>query len=559
MKNTRLPEEFSFPPKEGGPLIEPKGMPTEYVPTTEFSKTTEAAVDMKKEFEGKSGGEEAERAKEHRLIKRMLLMPIAATAATLAIVFSSFGYDPLGEDFLNQEWLPSGPNEEAQDGQQGKDDTQRHEHDEDGNEGNGEVVEYPGDLTGVIIDVTYVPTGESYRPDVPGEEGLALAREWVEMLGGDPDSITYVYSETISTGKQYSDDFQYVGDEDNPDDWFVFNGTVEEGTQEIAYFNAYAREESRGQEPDESQLEKFPILVVYVPTGEKYYPTETGQNGLQEAKDWIRSIGGDPNSLRFVSFRRDTKYEINDGVLSRILMDFAYYEADGYGEGSDEDENLFPALSNLYPDYDGNYAGDNYGPEYFIRIRYGENDPFTYLKAGACWEQWDNAVETTVSGAWYDEDTNTLTLSNFEAYMLDVNLMGNGFTIRLIGNNYIDLLQIWGFQYGGSLKLTGDGSLVVNDHYANANGGLIMWAEGSETCLMIDNGVTLECYGSTALMIYQTTMTDAIYYGSDIELSDGTEAYDDWTSETFGYNVHNYTIIGNDGIPASYLHFAPKE
>ncbi|MBR4608089.1 MAG: hypothetical protein IKO41_17925 [Lachnospiraceae bacterium] len=560
MKNTRLPEEFSFPPKEDGPLIEPKGLPTESAPATEFSKVAEPSMDMHKEFEGKSGGEESEKAKEHRLIKRMLLMPIAATTATLAIVFSSFGYDPLGEDFLNQEWRIDGPNEEGQDGQQGKGEADPQGHGEENNVRDQGVAGYPGDLTGVIIDVTYVPTGESFRPAELGEEGLEKAREWVELQGGDPDTITYISSETISTGKTYSDDLQYVGDEDNPDDWFIFGGTVGEGTQEIAYFHAYAGKEGQGQAPDVNQLEGFPILVVFVPTGEKFYPTETGENGLEEAREWIRSIGGDPASMEFVSFRRDTKYEINDGVLSQILMDFAYYEVYEYAEGVSENGDVFPVLSNLDPDFAGNYSGDVYGSEYFIRIKETQDSEFVYLKAGEAWRvQYDNAVETTVDGAWYDEATNTLTLSNFEASMLDVNLMGNGFTIRLIGDNYIDLLQVWGFQYGGSLKLTGDGSLVVNDHYARSDGGLIMWAEGSETCLMIADGVVLECYGSTAFVIYQTTMEDAFYIGSNEELSGGTEGYDGWNSEQFGYDVHNYTILGGDGQPASYFHVAPRD
>jgi hypothetical protein len=307
LKNTCLPEEFSFPPKEDGPLIEPKGLPTESAPATEFSKVAEPSMDMHKEFEGKSGGEESEKAKEHRLIKRMLLMPIAATTATLAIVFSSFGYDPLGEDFLNQEWRIDGPNEEGQDGQQGKGEADPQGHGEEKNVRDQGVAGYPGDLTGVIIDVTYVPTGESYRPAVSGEEGLEVAREWVKMQGGDPDTITYVKSEQISTGPQYSDDLGYVGDADDPANWYVFSGEVTEGYQEIAYFNAYASKETQGQEPDESQLESFPILVMFVPTGEKFYPQETGERGIEEAREWIRSIGGNPDSMEFVSFKRDKK------------------------------------------------------------------------------------------------------------------------------------------------------------------------------------------------------------------------------------------------------------
>ena len=87
-----------------------------------------------------------------------------------------------------------------------------------------------------------------------------------------------------------------------------------------------------------------------------------------------------------------------------------------------------------------------------------------------------------------------------------------------------------------------------------------MFAEESETCLMIEDGVTLECYGSPAFIIYETTMDDAFYYGPNMELSGGEEGSDGWTrGGYYGYDIHNYTILGGDGSPVSYFHVAPKD
>lgn len=70
---------------------------------------------------------------------------------------------------------------------------------------------------------------------------------------------------------------------------------------------------------------------------------------------------------------------------------------------------------------------------------------------------------TTMPDAWYDISTNTLTLDNFTGEVLEVNLMGNGFTINLIGENHLDELIMWGAGYGGSVTFTGTGSLTLNE------------------------------------------------------------------------------------------------
>ena len=406
MEKYRMPDEFGMPSGERATPPEPTNVPTE------FTAVPEVSLSPSLEFDGKSGGAESEEAKSrHGLIKQIMLMPVAATVATLSIVFSSLGVDPLGNDFLNNDdWVLE--EEQEQQGTKDKDAKEGTSKDkgDKGDKGDKqyrEVKEYPGDITGVIIDVTYVPTGESYRAEETGEEGLEEARHWVLRQGGDPDTITYVGSEEIYAGREISDDAILVGDMDDFDNMYIAQGTVTDVYKTVAYFNAYESMELE-KEPEGSKLDAFPILVIFVPTGDKYYPTEMGELGLAEAREWVESIGGDPDSMQFVTIRRDTKYELEDGVLSTILMDFAVYEvteyADTYG-----DIDWMPILPNQDPDFAGDYAWSDGGPEWYIALMRRGETQYTFLAAG------EGITDTlsNIPGASYDPATNTLTLDHF--------------------------------------------------------------------------------------------------------------------------------------------------
>lgn len=223
------------------------------------------------------------------------------------------------------------------------------------------------------------------------------------------------------------------------------------------------------------------------------------------------------------------------------------------------------------PDLDGNYAGtrlygDQYmGSEEYVRFYASGDDGYTYLHAGQYWKDYEGAAEVTRSGISYDAERNVLTLRDFAAEILDVNLMGNGFTIELIGNSYVNQVVIWGFHYGGSVRFMGSGSLVINDHYANVNGGLILQCEESESCIMVEDGVTLEIYGGSpeqytpAIQVVDSIMDPVIYYSSAMELyAKATLA----GSAGEGSEVReNYVclITAPDGSRADYIHFAPRE
>ncbi len=483
MEVRRLPDEFAMPPKEGATGAEPAQMPPEI-----HCMTEERTGNPREEFEGKSGGKKSEEATghQHSLVKKLMMMPVAGTIAALSIVFASYGVDPLGDDFLNHETYydrHEQPNEEKG-SSEGKHKNLR------------EVREYPGDITGVIIEVTYVPTGENYRAGKTGEEGLEEARQYVQMLGGDPDSLSYVKSEKIYMGKQQSDDFFYVGDLDDPENLMIISGSLEDTYQEIAYFEAF----------------------------------ESMEIGDEPYHEWINEP-----------------------------------EDDG-GEEGNELPDYFPSLDNLEPEFEGKVAWNGNGPEWYVSVvPRGENRYF-FLAAGAG----ISSTIDTVEGATYDLETNTLTLDNFTGDWAEINLMGNGFTIELIGSNSIRNMSIWGAGYGGSVRFTGTGSLVINEGYGLDNGGLTMEGEWSDCCIMVENGVTLEFYGAMQTIYYpplsikESNLSQTIYLAPGVEMT----AYKDRDNASYGPGVEGYDgsvgvdrqiVYTQNGAVATYVKIAPAE
>lgn len=167
----------------------------------------------------------------------------------------------------------------------------------------------------------------------------------------------------------------------------------------------------------------------------------------------------------------------------------------------------FPALPNPDPDFKGDYAWSGYGSEEYICI------DGAYILAGTVYTDMASFKLKTVEGASYDKATNTLTLTDFFGAYIDTNLMGNGFKINLVGDNYVDYIRIWGAMYGGSVTFTGSGTLKINSFGKSSLGaGLWLECEQSPSAVMIDSDCTVEIYGSTAaIIVSQTTLPTAIF------------------------------------------------
>ena len=171
-----------------------------------------------------------------------------------------------------------------------------------------------------------------------------------------------------------------------------------------------------------------------------------------------------------------------------------------------------------------------------------------------------------VGGASYDEATNTLTLENFNMpdAFINVNLMGNGFKIKLAGQNYAKGLLAWGFYYGGSVTFTGDGTLNL---YNSGGYGIDLRAEDSQSCIMIEPTVTLDVEGGYGAIIIENSRADkGIYYLEPMIMYDATDIGDTEIVRSFGPfdglsgDDHEfYSVKDEDNHIVKHLIFTSKE
>lgn len=241
-------------------------------------------------------------------------------------------------------------------------------------------------------------------------------------------------------------------------------------------------------------------------------------------------------------------------------------------------DSAFPNLSNLERN---GYLGYLPAHDLTVNGRLNENyiavvasdgvrTPVLYNNAGS------EAVDGTIPGLSYDGVTNTLTMTNYDGPALDINMMGNGFKIRLVGDNRLDHLNLWGFYSGGSVTLIGSGSLTVNARQRYAV-GIQMDAEWSETCLIVDNGVRLEVFGSPtaspdpgggrnargAVIVSDTTMDKAIYYMAPLTLTGGVRSAGIFGTDAYGNRAdaydfgsfRDYSVVDENGDPSMHVIF----
>lgn len=140
------------------------------------------------------------------------------------------------------------------------------------------------------------------------------------------------------------------------------------------------------------------------------------------------------------------------------------------------------------------------------------------------------------AAVYYNEDTNTLYLHDFQGAYIECNMMGNGLKIQLEGTNILSGgIRVWGFNSGGSVTFTGTGSLGIGGDWDGADGmsaGIILMAEGSESCIMVEEGVTMSIHGrDSAIIASQTTAVKPVYILSDSPVPYIYQQQIDYTSE----------------------------
>lgn len=102
---------------------------------------------------------------------------------------------------------------------------------------------------------------------------------------------------------------------------------------------------------------------------------------------------------------------------------------------------------------------------------------------------------STVKNISYDKKTNTLTLNGYQEAekRIVANEMGDDFKVKVVGNNQIQGIAVWGYSYGGSLTLEGNGSLEINKNRVQGE-PISLMAEEANAQFKVKQGVTLKVY-----------------------------------------------------------------
>lgn len=129
---------------------------------------------------------------------------------------------------------------------------------------------------------------------------------------------------------------------------------------------------------------------------------------------------------------------------------------------------------------------------------------------------------STVKNISYDKKTNTLTLNGYQEAekRIVANEMGDDFKVKVVGNNQIQGIAVWGYSYGGSLTLEGNGTLEINKNRVQGE-PISLMAEEANAQFKVKQGVTLRVYRdkkffSSIVVSYSSAAKDGIIFeGND--------------------------------------------
>jgi hypothetical protein len=178
------------------------------------------------------------------------------------------------------------------------------------------------------------------------------------------------------------------------------------------------------------------------------------------------------------------------------------------------------------------------------------------------WSQDEEEDIQTVEGISYELSSNTLTLNNvnLQNACLITNEMGDDFKVNLVGDNHLDAVIIWGDGYGGTLELTGNGSLTLNEEL-NEGSPVILYAESASAAFIVDSSVTLNIYkknsDTPAIVVNDTRLAEnaIVFKGKtqgDLGIDSGEVQLEKQMLERHGGDVVTFDIYTKDGDDGIY-------
>ena len=129
----------------------------------------------------------------------------------------------------------------------------------------------------------------------------------------------------------------------------------------------------------------------------------------------------------------------------------------------------------------------------YINVRNGEESNLLFSSEGT----------NSIDGMSYDRESNTLTLNNYKSSttVIVTNMMGDDFKINLIGDNEIGSIGSYGDAWGGSINISGNGSLVINADKSD-DYGIAFFAEGTNSVLSVADTCNVTIYSGSKAVVY---------------------------------------------------------
>ena len=129
----------------------------------------------------------------------------------------------------------------------------------------------------------------------------------------------------------------------------------------------------------------------------------------------------------------------------------------------------------------------------YINVRNGEESNLLFSSEGT----------NSIDGMSYDRESNTLTLNNYKSSttVIVTNMMGDEFKINLVGDNEIGSIDSYGDAWGGSINISGNGSLVINADKSD-DYGIAFFAEGTNSVLSVADTCNVTIYSGSKAVVY---------------------------------------------------------
>lgn len=129
----------------------------------------------------------------------------------------------------------------------------------------------------------------------------------------------------------------------------------------------------------------------------------------------------------------------------------------------------------------------------YINVRNGEESNLLFSSEGT----------NSIDGMSYDRESNTLTLNNYKSSttVIVTNMMGDDFKINLVGDNEIGSIGSYGYAWGGSINISGNGSLVINADKSD-DYGIAFFAEGTNSVLSVADTCNVTIYSGSKAVVY---------------------------------------------------------